>query len=107
MPELESQLEAFFRKRVRLSRGYTIKLAPIEAGIPDRLVMFPRGRMYLVELKTETGRLSAIQKHWHHNIATLTGVTVYTLKGRGEVLAWLREAAKGDPTTGRHTDGAH
>lgn len=86
---LERELEAFFRRRVMLAGGYTIKLAPTERGIPDRLVIFPRGRMYLVELKTEKGRLSPIQKHWHDRLAS-RHVTVYVLYGKDDVVAWIR-----------------
>lgn len=87
--QLEAQLEALFRKRVRDVGGYTIKLAPTERGVPDRLVIFPKGRMYLVELKTPTGILSPIQMHWHDRMAA-RGVTVHTLYGEDDIRAWLR-----------------
>jgi hypothetical protein len=87
---LESGLEGFFRKRVRLVGGYTVKLAPTEAGIPDRLVILPGGRMRLVELKTESGALSPIQRVLHSRLAEL-GVEVVVLYGRNAVIRWLRE----------------
>lgn len=84
----EAELERYFRKAVRMVGGKTIKLAPTEAGVPDRLVMLPYGRMFLVELKTETGALSRIQKHWHRQVADI-GITVYTLHGREQVNSWV------------------
>lgn len=90
MPELESALEGFFRKRVRLAGGYTVKLAPTERGIPDRLAIFPGGRLFLVELKTEAGRLSPIQKVLHDRLRENFDVKVYTLAGRDQVVEWLR-----------------
>lgn len=87
--QLESALEQIFRKRVRLLGGYTVKLAPTERGIPDRLVIFPGGRMFLVELKTNTGTVSPIQKAWHQKVEKL-GVQVYVLYGVDGVINWLR-----------------
>ena len=84
----EARLEAIFRERVRRMGGYTIKLAPTERGIPDRLAVFPKGRMYLVELKTETGSLSPIQMHWHSRMSE-RGVHVYTLYGEAQIKAWV------------------
>lgn len=86
--QLEARLEATFRDRVRTMGGYTIKLAPTERGVPDRLAVFPKNRMYLVELKTETGRLSPIQMHWHSRMAD-RGVRVYTLYGEQQIKSWV------------------
>lgn len=89
--ESEASLEGFFRKRVRLVGGYTVKLAPTEAGIPDRLVIFPGNRLYLVELKAEGGRLSPIQQVLHQRLYDNYDVPVYVLTGRAEILTWLRQ----------------
>lgn len=88
---LESALETFFHREVRKYGGHTIKLAPIEAGTPDRLVMLC-GKLFLVELKTEDGRLSAIQKHWHAKVLNQTGIEVVVLYGRDAMQKWVKEA---------------
>jgi hypothetical protein len=88
-PPTEAQLEAFFRKRVRMLGGHTIKLAPTEKGVPDRLVAFPGGRLFLVELKTDTGSLSPAQVVWHSRMDDL-GVRVHVLYGADGIVAWLR-----------------
>lgn len=85
----EAQFEGWFRQRIKALGGHTIKLAPIEAGTPDRLVMMPGGRMYLVELKTEIGKLSNIQVAWHTRSLHL-GIPVYTLYGKAQALEWIR-----------------
>ena len=39
--------------------------SPVTAGrvgVPDRLVVFPGGRIYFVELKTKEGKLSPMQE---------------------------------------------
>lgn len=90
---LESQLEALLRKRVQQGLGgMLIKLAPTQAGVPDRLVLLPGGGMHLVELKTTPGKLSAVQQAWHARAARL-GVTVQVLYGATQVIAWVRARA--------------
>lgn len=89
----ETKLEAEFVKKVRRAAGgRAFKLLPTVAGIPDRLVVFPGGALYLVELKTATGKLSPIQEHWHAQLAEM-GVTVHTLYGMADVNRWLMWAA--------------
>lgn len=90
MSRPEAMLEEFFVKRVRLLGGHTIKLAPTQAGTPDRLVMMPGGYIYLVEMKAPGGRLRPIQVEWHSRAAAI-GVHVVVLKSRGEVVCWLRK----------------
>ena len=87
---LESNLEAYLIKRVRMLGGITIKLAPIIAGMPDRLVVLPGGGMFFVELKQEKGRVSAIQRSWHTRLAEM-GTPVYVLNNRLAVAAFLYE----------------
>lgn len=91
--ELESSLEAFFRRRVRLAGGYTIKLAPTEAGVPDRLVLMPGGKMYLVELKAHGGQVSTIQRVVHERLRHY-GTYVWVLTGRAEIIDWIRRVVE-------------
>lgn len=86
----ESSLERFFHDNVRKRGGMAIKMAPTVVGVPDRLVILPGGQMHLVELKTETGRLSPIQKHWHEKVRTI-GAEVIVLYGKEQIKEWLRE----------------
>lgn len=65
-----------------------IKLMPSEKGVPDRIVIIPGGEILLVELKTETGRLSPAQREWHRRVGVL-GVHVYVVKGPKEVKQWI------------------
>lgn len=85
---LESRLEEFFRRRVRMLGGHTEKLIPTTRGMPDRLVLMPGGKIYLVELKAEGGRVRPAQQVWHGRAARL-GSPVAVLTGRQEVLEWL------------------
>jgi hypothetical protein len=90
---LESALEQRFFKLVREAGGIAIKLMPTHAGVPDRLVLWPGGRSALVELKTETGSVSKVQKVWHERAAAL-GHPVTVLRGMAEVKKWVAEQAE-------------
>ena len=84
--ELESLAERLLHDRVSAAGGLCPKLAPVDAGIPDRLVIW-EGRVYLVELKRPGGRVRPIQA-WH-NRARRAGAEVVLLSGTVEVAAWL------------------
>lgn len=85
----ETKLEQYFRHQVRLLGGRCDKLIPSTAGMPDRLIVLPRGRIFLVELKTKTGALRPAQRLYHQQMWEL-GVEVVVLYGREEVDSWLR-----------------
>lgn len=89
---LESELEAFFYKRVKTLGGEIVKLMPTQTGIPDRLVFLPGGSMHLVELKMESN-LSPLQRWWRTRLGNL-GTKVVVLSGRAEVIQWLRECTE-------------
>jgi hypothetical protein len=90
----ESIVERFFAQRVRQALGgITVKLAPTTKGIPDRLVILPGGRIYLVELKAPHGRVSLSQQSMHRLLANL-GTEVAVLYTKNDVLDWIREKAE-------------
>lgn len=86
----ESRIERFLVERVRAVGGVTIKLVPVHAGIPDRLVIFPGGRFFFVELKAPSGRLSEVQKVWHARSKRL-GAPVSVIWSPDQVVPWIRE----------------
>ena len=61
----EATLERRCGAFVRREGGWSLKLWPTVSGLPDRLVLMPVGRVYFVEFKTLTGRVSPIQKRVH------------------------------------------
>lgn len=65
-------------------------VSPSTPGVPDRLLIIPPGRILFVELKTETGRLSKIQRHVVGEMRK-RGADVRVAKGRDEVDAILVE----------------
>ena len=58
----EKQIEKKFCDKVKSIGGMALKfMATACAGVPDRIVLLPNGKVYFVELKREGGRISAIQ----------------------------------------------
>ena len=87
----ESVIEARLVRLVRSRGGLCFKfVSPGNPGVPDRIVITPEGRTVYVELKTEAGRLAAIQK-WQHEEMRKRGAEVRTLKGLDQVLAFVEE----------------
>lgn len=86
---LESQIEEFLRKRVRLLGGYAFKWVPTIAGVPDRMVLMPGGRTYFVELKQAGEKPTLVQQVWHTRLREM-GYEVVVLDSKPAVLAWLR-----------------
>lgn len=88
--ERESSLERYLYRLVRLNGGYAVKLAPTVKGLPDRMIITPKGKIELVELKTERGSLSPAQQVFRDRMATV-GRTVHVLRGRHEIDKWVAE----------------
>lgn len=59
---LEQQIEQKLRIAVKAKGGLALKfVSPGTAGVPDRIVMIPGGRLYFVELKAPGKHLSPKQ----------------------------------------------
>ncbi len=87
----ESTIERRLVKAVKEAGGLCYKfVSPGNPGVPDRIVVLPDGRTVFVELKTEVGRLAAIQR-WQQEELRKRGAEVRTLKGAAAVDAFVRE----------------
>lgn len=84
----ESTVEEHLIDGVRARRGLCIKFLPSVAGVPDRIVFLPVGRIYLAELKAPKGKLRPDQRVMHKRLAE-RGVPVAVLSSKEEVDAWL------------------
>ena len=91
--ELEKNVEAWLGKEIRKLGGLWFKFtSPGRTGVPDRIMML-WGGVYFVEMKTEKGSLSAIQKATIMQMIDVGGVSVHVVYGRAgaeEFLADLR-----------------
>lgn len=85
----ERVVERRLTDKVRSRGGWSVKLLPSVAGLPDRIVLMPGGRAYFAELKAPTGRLSAVQRVIQHRLSSL-GFSVVVLYSVAEVDAWVQ-----------------
>ena len=66
MTPLEKDIERKLKGLVGRHGGLCLKwVCPGWAGVPDRIVLLPGGRVLFVELKRpQGGRLAPMQEHW-------------------------------------------
>lgn len=79
------------KRLVRESRragGDAFKVMPVVAGFPDRLVVLPPGRMFLVETKAPGGEIRPAQAVVHARLAAM-GIKVAVLWDGAQVTEWL------------------
>lgn len=59
----ESEIEKILVQNVKRIGGMAYKfVSPGNDGVPDRLVLLPGGRVIFAELKTESGKLTDLQR---------------------------------------------
>ena len=70
--EREKTLERKLAKEVKKAGGYAIKLVPLHlSGLPDRMCLFPGGRIVFVEVKGTGEKPRMIQEFWLKRLANL------------------------------------
>ena len=88
---VESSIERRMGELVRRRGGLYYKfVSPGQAGVPDRIIVAPGGQCVFVELKTETGRLSNIQK-WQIGRMRDMGLDVRKVSGWEQARALVDE----------------
>jgi hypothetical protein len=86
----ESTVERHLVQRVRSLGGMCLKLMPMPAGTPDRIVVLPGNRVYFVETKQPKGEVSPIQLERHRRLG-LIGYPVAVLWNKKEVDQWMTQ----------------
>lgn len=90
--ELERDVEKLLVRGVKERGGRAYKfVSPGNAGVPDRIVIFPNGHLYFVELKREDGELTQNQVMQIRRL-TVLGQQVVVAYGRAGVEKFFREA---------------
>jgi len=93
---LESRIERRLVDGVKKLGGMCIKFtSPGTPGVPDRLIITATGRIIFAELKTETGRLSKLQRYIIGEMQK-RGADVRVIKGIDAVKELLAELGGGD-----------
>lgn len=76
---LESKIEEKLKKEIEKLGGLSLKFtSPGMAGVPDRLVLLPKGRIYFVELKAPGQKLRPLQLKRKEQLESL-GLKVYVI----------------------------
>lgn len=92
----ESQIERRLVEGVKRLGGMCLKfISPGTLGVPDRIIITAKGRVIFVELKTETGRLTKIQRYVIGEMQK-RGADARVVKGIDEVKELLAEIEGGD-----------
>ena len=87
----ESSIERHLVEGVKKLGGMCVKfVSPGTPGVPDRQNITATGRIIFAELKTETGRLSKIQRYTVEQMQK-RGADVRVVKGLDAVKALLAE----------------
>lgn len=98
---LEKDIEKILVTEVRKLGGRAYKwVSPGNDGVPDRIVILPGLQPIFVELKTETGRLSAIQKIQIDRLRKMKQ-NVKILYGESQVRDFLEDCELGVTLWGR------
>lgn len=88
---LEKDIEKILVAEVRKLGGRAYKwVSPGNDGVPDRIVILPGMRPVFVELKAESGKLSALQKVQIKRLQDM-GQDVRVLRGIREVEQFLED----------------
>ncbi|MGI6349899.1 MAG: VRR-NUC domain-containing protein [Eubacteriales bacterium] len=81
----EKQIESYLRDEVKKAGGIAYKfVSPGNAGVPDRLVVMPGGKILFVELKAPTGKPTTLQELQMHRLAAL-GAEVFIIRGKEQI----------------------
>lgn len=95
----EKDIERFLVNSIKKLGGVAYKfVSPGNAGVPDRLIVMPGGKIYFVELKTEKGVPTVLQCRQMDQLFSL-GCDVTLLQGLEQVknfLARISEVKPGD-----------
>ena len=84
----ESQIERRLVEGVKRLGGMCLKfVSPGTLGVPDRIIITAKGRVIFVELKTETGRLTKIQRYVIGEMQK-RGADARGVQRRGDAVFW-------------------
>ena len=87
----EKYIERRLVEGVKRRGGLCLKFeSPGTPGVPDRIIITATGRIIFAELKTETGRLSKIQRYVIGEMQK-RGADVRVVKGLPQVIQLLAE----------------
>ncbi len=91
----EKDIEKYLRDEVKKAGGRAYKfVSPGNAGVPDRLALFPGGRVVFVELKVPGKKSTVLQQAQQRQIAKL-GFPVFVVDSKAGVDELIFRYAQG------------
>lgn len=86
----EKAVEQYLRVQVKTIDGQAYKfISPGNAGVPDRLILLPGGRVAFVELKAPGKKLTALQEAQQRKISGL-GFEVFVIDNKSKVDEFIK-----------------
>jgi len=84
--ELERDVERALVGMVKRHNGLCLKwVCPGWSGVPDRIILLPRGRVLFAELKRpKGGEVRELQKWWHRKLRDL-GFQCWVIHSREDI----------------------
>lgn len=86
----ERDIEAYLRDQIKAVGGIAYKFtSPGNAGVPDRLVLLPGGRVVFVELKAPGKQSTPLQLRQQRRIQAL-GFQVFVIDSKAKVDEFIK-----------------
>jgi len=93
---LEKAIEKYLVKEVKRIGGISYKFeSPGNNGVPDRLVILPKGRVYFIELKRPKNSKTASLQHFQHERLKDLGADVRIVRSIDAVDDFIKEVSHG------------
>ena len=77
---LEKTIERYFANKIKNNKGECIKFTGV-AGLPDRIILLPGGKVFFVEFKRAGEAPRKIQEYTHNKFRSL-GFKVYVVDSK-------------------------
>lgn len=91
MDILEREIERKFVKEVKKRQGLCLKfVSPDQAGVPDRLVLMPGGKVYFTEFKAPGKKPRPLQRSVFRKFENL-GASVFVIDSMEKVNEFFEE----------------
>ena len=91
----ESEVEKILVEQVKRLGGRAYKwVSPGNDGVPDRIVILPEQPAMFVELKTDTGKLSSLQRMQIKRLQEI-GQPVYVVYGVSGLVQFFQDVGQG------------